>query len=228
MKEADKPFYFKTQLSLVMTTGLKAKNLAELRAHLATVPESSVFYHTHHFLQQHQFLTPEPPNDFAYWVTNVLQEDKIGEKLAAIDTVRFDSLGELRNAILQALDQHLARGVSMRECPEGEEFHFMRSILFDLPTPHSARNLSEFRECLKKVSIHSLYFHVFTGRLRQPVGVNDFSDWLTHEIGEEDLARQIDKLDPYTQTMEGLRQRLIHLIDRRLAKENKEHAHVVR
>ncbi|HTL69897.1 MAG TPA: DUF5752 family protein, partial [Candidatus Eisenbacteria bacterium] len=104
MTKAERPFYFKTQLSLVYTTGLKARNLRELKDHLEVVPESSVFYHTHHFLQQHQFLTPEPPNDFAYWVTHVLQEDRMGERLASIDTVRFNSLAALREAMLAALE----------------------------------------------------------------------------------------------------------------------------
>jgi hypothetical protein len=52
-------------------------------------PPSVVFQHTHHFLVQHQELSPEPPNDFAYWVATVLQEDELGERLAAVDTVRF-------------------------------------------------------------------------------------------------------------------------------------------
>ena len=38
---------------------------------------------------QHQYLSPEPPNDFAYWVSNVLQEDRLGEQLAAIDLIQF-------------------------------------------------------------------------------------------------------------------------------------------
>lgn len=100
----------------------------------------------------------------------------------------------------------------------------MKAILFELPTPYVAHNLIEFRDCLKQISIHSLYFHIFTGKLHEPLGVNDFSDWLIKNLNETDLARQIDKLDPYTQTMEGLRQRLIQLVERRIKKEE---AHVV-
>ena len=90
-----KPFEFKTQLSLVMMTGIKAADIHELKEGLLRVPESSIYYHTHHFLQQHQFLTPEPPNDFAYWVTNVLREEWLGEKLTAIDTMQYNSLNEV-------------------------------------------------------------------------------------------------------------------------------------
>jgi len=210
------PFYFKTQLTLVLLTGLKARNLVELREQLAVVSESSVYYHTHHYLEQHQLLTPEPPNDFAYWVVQVLQEDRVGEALAAIDIVRFNTLAALRQAILAELDAFLAKKPLLRESPPGEEFQFLRSVLFSLPTREQASNLSEFRECLTRVSTSSLYYHVFSGRLRRPLGVNDFSDWLTVCLGESELARRIDQLDPYTYTMEGLRRRVIELVDERL------------
>ncbi|HTL70074.1 MAG TPA: DUF5752 family protein, partial [Candidatus Eisenbacteria bacterium] len=162
----------------------------------------------------------EPPNDFAYWVTHVLQEDRMGERLASIDTVRFNSLAALREAMLAALEEFLSTSPPLRECPPGEEFYFMRSILFDLPTEHTAWDLESFRDCLKKVSINSLYYHVFTGRLRLPLGENDFSDWLVKALGEDRLARQIDKLDPYTHTMEGLRKKIIQLVERRIQEES--------
>jgi hypothetical protein len=210
------PFLFKTQLSLVELTGLKAKDLSELHLHLEAVPDSSIYYHTHHFLQQHQFLTPEPPNDFAYWVTHVLQEDEMGEKLAAMDTVRFNTLEALRKAIRSAIDEFLEKKRELREAPSGEEFHFMKCILFTIPTEYVAYDLKEFSECLKQVSIHCLYNHIFTARLRPPLGVNDFSHWLRASLEEKDLAKKIEKLDPYTYTMEGLRKKIAHLVERRL------------
>ncbi len=218
------PFAFKSQLSLVELTGLKAIDLAEMSEHLKKVPESSVYYHTHHFLQQHQFLTPEPPNDFAYWVANVLQEDLLGERLAAIDTVQFTSLKALRDAIVSAIDRFLETGGPRRKAPAGQEFHFMQSVLFTLPTPYVATNLAEFAECLKRVSMTSLYYHIFEARLRPPYGINDFSFWLEHNQDEPGLAKEIARLDPYTHTMEALRKRIIFLIEERLKKEEPVHA----
>lgn len=216
LTRTEKPFYFKTRLSLVMLTGLKATNVAELQAHLEQVPESSVYYHTHHFLEQHQFLTPEPPNDFAYWVSNVLKEERLGERLAAVDIVRFESLDALRKGFLTMLDEALKYSSQLRAAPDRQAFHFMKSVLFNLPTLHAAHDLREFAECLKKVTVHSLYYHVFEGMLRPPVGVNDFSDWLSKELNETKLADQIARLDPYTQTMEGLRNRILSLVEKRL------------
>jgi hypothetical protein len=66
------------------------------------------------------------------------------------------------------------------------------------------------------VTISSLYLHVFEARLRPPLGVNDFSLWFEKELGERALAGAMDRLDPYTQTMEGLRRRIAALVEKRL------------
>ena len=220
MKIADKPFEFDTQLSLVLLTGLKAGDALQLRDGLRQAPESSVYYHTHNFLQRYQFLVPEPSNDFAYWASSVLNEPLLGEKLMAIDTVRYTSMSDLKAALLSTMDAFLDKNTVLRRAPSGSEFHFMKVTLFSLPTDHVARDLAGFAECLKKVSIHSLYNHMFEGRLRTSQGVNDFSFWLDSALGETVLARQIDRLDPYLHTMEDLRQRMLRLIETRLEKEN--------
>jgi hypothetical protein len=219
---ASEPFRFCTRLGLTLLTGLRAHSVRELADHLRGAPDAVVYEHTHRFLQQHQYLVPEPPNDFAYWVSNILQDDPLGERLAAIDTVRFDSLPSLRRALVEAMEAYLReRGDSHRVRP-GREFHLMGTVRFSLPTPYEAYDLAEFVDCLGKVSLSSLYLHVFEARLRPPLGVNDFSSWFEKELGERDLARKVAGLDPYTQTMEGLRSRIIGIVSRRL--EESPHA----
>ena len=220
LNRAQEPFVFKSQMSLVEMTGLRAGDLGEFGLHLKEVPESCVYYHTHHFLQQHQFLVPEPPNDFAYWVSGVLQEEALGEKLAAIDTVQFHTLGELRDAIAAEIDRHLEKQKTLRKAPPGEEFYFMKCILFTFPTTYVAYDLKEFLGCLERVSVGCLYNHIFEARLRPPLGMNDFSHWLKGSLGEEGLAKRIEGLDPYTHTMDGLRKNLISLIEKRLVEES--------
>jgi len=66
------PFIFKTRLYLTALTGLKARNLAKLLTHLKKLPGSVIYYHTHRFLQQHEFLSSEPPNAFASRAIRVL------------------------------------------------------------------------------------------------------------------------------------------------------------
>lgn len=213
-----KPFLFRVQLNLLFLTGLRASNVLQLKEYLRSVPDSSVYCHTHNFLQRHHFLIPEPPNDFAYWVAHVLNETKLGEELYAIDTVRFNSLTDLKEALLAVMDAFLEKNPSLRVAQPGSEFHFMKATLFNLPTHYEARNLNEFVECLKKVSIHSIYYHMFEGRLRTAEHRNDFSVWLS-ELGEETLAKKIERLDPYTHTIEELRTQMIRLMDQRIKEE---------
>jgi len=213
------PFRFFTRLTLTRLTGWRAADLAEMLEHLRKAPGSVVFHHTHHFLVQHQHLSPEPPNDFAFWVTNVLQEDQLGERLAAIDTIQFPSLHELRDRIIAVIEEYLETRQALRTAPQGEEFHFMDAVSFTLPTRHQATTLVEFGQELGRVGYATISYHLFEARLRVGADDNDFSCWLERDLGEHDLAAAIRRLDPYTHTMEGLRQRLVSLVERRATAE---------
>ena len=57
------PFEFKECISLVKSTGKKAKTLRELRDLIALVGDESVYYHTYHYYLRRQIL--EYNNDFA-------------------------------------------------------------------------------------------------------------------------------------------------------------------
>ncbi len=208
------PFEFKSRLILTELLGRRAATLPELTDGIRNVPLSSIYHHTHRFLQQHHFLSPEPPNDFAYWVTNMLNEDVAGEMLASIDVMQFVRLSDLRNRFLELLEGYLksAKQKVGEKCPEGEEFHFMSSRIFVIPTGHVAASIGEFREILKTVSIHSIYFHMFEARLRLEKGDNDFSIFL-RSAGKEKAAEEISRLDPYTFTLEGLRDKILNIVE---------------
>jgi len=136
--------------------------------------------------------------------------------LESIDTCQFKSIRSLREKIISTIKEYLEeqKGKSLREVPEGQEFHFIRTISFILTTGYQAWDLLEFIEILNKISIHSIYFHVFESRIRLEKGINDFSNWISTNLGYDDLAEEIAGLDPYTYTMEGLRKELIDIIKR--------------
>ena len=210
-------FRFYTRLHLTELTGLRASKLADLLKLIKTVPGSSIYHHTHRFLMQHQYLSPEPPNDFAYWVTEVLGETKLGERLASIDTVQFSTIRDLREKIVETIQDYLKAHPSVKKkfVNEGEEFHFIKSVSFIVPTDYVVSDLKEFVDVLRKVTIDSIYFHIFESRLRLEKGQNDFSSWIDFSLGEKDVADKIARLDPYTQTMEDLRNSVIAIIEER-------------
>ena len=214
------PFRFYTRLHLSELTGLKAATLNQLLGLIKEVSGSSIYHHTHRFLEQHQYLSPEPPNDFAYWVSEVLGEDELGERLASIDTVQYSTIRSLREKIAETIEEYLKDNAlaKLKFAREGEEFHFVKSVSFILPTNYVVYNLREFTDTLRKVAIDSLYFHIFEARLRPEKGNNDFSGWIGSSIGDKELAYEISRLDPYTYTLEGLRNALINMIENRIAK----------
>jgi len=216
LKKATQPFRFYTRLYMKELTGLKARNLSELADILKDVPDLVVYYHTHNFIEEHQYLTPQPANDFALWVGDALGDEILAEKLANIDTFEFSTIGELRERIIDVINEGLLARGDGRTAPEGREFHFIKSVSVILPTPYIAHDLREFVEVLRKVSINSLYFHIFESRLRLHRGVNDFSIWLQDCLDERELADKIAVLDPYNYTIEGLRSLIIQLIEERI------------
>jgi hypothetical protein len=210
---AEQPFRFQTQWSMVELTGRFAHNLRELAAHLKTVPGSVIYFHTHHYLKQHQSLSPEPPNDFAYWTTNVLGVVELGERLASIDTISFSSIRSLREKFISIIESYIQKTRQTRRAPEGQEFCFMKSRSFIVPSPYEVWDLKEFAQAISKISVFSLYHHMFEARLRLERGTNDFSNWLERELEETSLAQSISRLDPYTQTLESLRAQILKLTE---------------
>lgn len=217
LKKAKTPFLFNSRLNITELTGLKAKTLGGLLENLRTVPDSVIYYHTHHFLEKHHYLTPEPSNDFAVWVSDALGNDVLGEKLASVDMFEFISLGALRERLIGIIEENISdASCAGRSAMDGEEFHFMKSVSVIMPTPYQAEDLREFVETLRKISLNSLYYHVFESRMRLGKGSNDFSIWLEENLGETELSRDIARLDPYTYSLEGLRSALIQLIEKRI------------
>jgi small-conductance mechanosensitive channel len=216
LKQASEPFRFYTRLHLKELTGLRATNLIELDELLRQVPESSIYYHTHNFLEEHHYLTPEPANDFSLWVSDALNDEVLSEKLAGIDNFEFSNINALRSRISAVIEEYIDSHPNGNIAPEGREFYFIKSISIILPTSYTAHDLREFIEILRKVSLNTLYFHTFESRIRLQRGVNDFSKWLNDCLGEHDLANTIASLDPYNYTLDNLRTTIIELIEKRI------------
>ena len=212
-KKAKNPFDFYTSLTLRELTGKKARNLHELVEIIKEVPGSVIYYHTHEFLRRYQVMWPDQPNAFANWVSGTLGEYKLGEELAAIDICQFTSIRELREAIIKVIEKKLFETKApLRYAPKDAEFEFIKAHSFVLPTGFSAHTLKEFTEILNKVTIHSIYFHIFEARLRLEKAINDFSFWLATSAGAPELGEAIADLDPYSFNMESLRKKLIDTI----------------
>lgn len=203
-------FIFFLEYNLPVLLGTKASNVYELIEGLKVIPSSSVYYHTHKFLIQHHYLIPEPPNDFAYWLRNILIQPHLGELIASINIASYDNIGRLREKMIDIIENHDRTGYGVN-CHEGFEFRFMSCKTFRFRYKEEAANLKEFYDILKKIDISTFYVNVFSPLLRERKKRNNFAEWFA-QIGEEDLAGKVSSLDPYTMTLEGLRKRILNII----------------
>lgn len=224
--EAGTPFRFFTSFVLQEATGLRAATLPQLAALLRKVPEGCIYYHTHYFLLSHHYLIPEPPNDFAYWVAEILGEGRLGEWLASIDTMEHATLQSLREAFASTIERYLDQTPSaqLKFASEGEEFFFVKSVHVIMPTAHQVSTLAGFAQALSQISIHSLYFHMFDARLRLGQSTNDFAIWFEEQLGLGPLAEQVAQLDPYARTLESLRTMLLAMVQQELDRQGTSHA----
>lgn len=215
---AREPFHFFTRNQLRELTGMRARNLTELASHLRNLPASSMYYHTHQYLEEHQYLTPTPANAFAAWVSENLRNDVVAEELAAVDVIGMATTDAARERLTGILQEAIDRGEDRRSAPPGEEFYFVKTVTFVIPLRHIATDLRELAAVVRNLPPSSLYFHLFESRLLSdhPDDTN-LSQWVRDSVGNTELAREIDRLNPYDYTQEGLRSSLTRLIENRLA-----------
>jgi hypothetical protein len=207
-------FRFYSKLDLTILLGKRATDAQQLLDGLESVSDSSIYFHTHRYLLQYHYLVPVPPNDFANWALTSLNDDLLGEQLSSIDIVQFESIRVLREEIINVVKSYLGRNAGKkRECPPGEEFHFMATQTTIFPTPLISHSLEEFAVHVGQTSLRSLYYHMFDARLRLGRGENDFSAWF-RSMGKAELADKVRKLDPYLSTLEGLRTQIKTLVKR--------------
>lgn len=206
------PFEFKAAAHLLFIEREQATNLDELSQSLRACPEESIFQHTFRTLEEHHYIKEGFSNDFAQWAYTELREVGLGERLAALDVREFTSLPNLRERLIQIVEEFSAATPKARECTSKRPFYFCSSRITVLPTERSATNLAEFIAGLKEISIHSIHYHFIEARLRRKLETNDFSIWLRRDLGLEREAQLLNEIDIYTSTLEGVRRKMIHIL----------------
>jgi uncharacterized protein DUF5752 len=111
-------FRSNTKVDQTILLGKKAKNIPELLNGIRSAPDASLKCR-----QQHRDLSPEPPNDFGYWVTNILNESRVGERFSSIDIIQFARISNLRKRFIETIDGYLQTAYRSGDDPGGQEFY---------------------------------------------------------------------------------------------------------
>jgi hypothetical protein len=211
-----KPFYFNTSAHLLRITQQKASSLSEFLEALRQCPEGSIFQHTFRTLQEHHFIREGFSNDFAHWALSACNEPSLAEGLASVDVREFTSVAELRDRFVQIVEDFL-RATPLAATREAREtFYFCASDIVVIPTHFVARTLREFAEGLRGLSVHAIQHHFIEARLRLKLMSNDFSQWLYEDLGLTEAARQLNRIDIYTVTLDDVKNQIIRIVERAL------------
>jgi hypothetical protein len=211
-----KPFYFNTSAHLLRITRQKSNTLSEFLDALRECPEGSIFQHAFRTLQEHHFIREGFSNDFAHWALSACNEPSLAEGLASVDVREFTSVGQLRERFIQIVETFLQRSPGAGVRTARESFYFCASDTVIIPTSFVAHTLREFAEGLRSVSVHCVHHHFIEARLRLKLMSNDFSQWLLEDLGLPDAARQLNRIDIYTVTLEDVRNQIIRIVERAL------------
>lgn len=211
------PFHFNSAEHLLRIERERATTLGELLAAVRKCSEESIFQHTFRTLQEHHFIPEGYSNDFAHWTSFACAENRLAERLGGIDVREFISLRILRRRIMDILHEYFASFPGVKDRVALEPFYFCSSAAVVVPTAYVARNLREFAEAIEKISVHSIHYHFIEARLRLKLNYNDFSVWLKEQMGLKRTAELINRIDIYTSTLEGVRQRILRTIETTLA-----------
>lgn len=209
-RRASEPFQFVAASYLVRICRQRAANLGELGGHLRSCSDASIFYHTFQSIESHHYTVFS--SDFAQWVMAACNEAPLAERLGAIDVRDFVSVESLRQALALAVEGYLRDNPAAGARPAFEPFHFCEAQELALPLDARAATLGELASGIRRLSLHTLHYHLISSRLRLQLETNDFSFWIEHSLGMPQLAARVNRVDFYANTLEGVREELLRVL----------------
>lgn len=187
--------FYKTRYQFELT-GKKARDLPELLAVIREIDGSAIFNHIYHAMLDYHFLPPEYPNDFAYWIADVLHEPVLAERLADLDLREAHDLETLRKKIAGIIEDYLTIHGAGGRAGVGQEFHFVKCISIIFPTKYVAANMNEALEILKEIDLDSIFYYFIASRLLGGEHYKALSEWILENDSQE-LVGKLDNLYPY-------------------------------
>ena len=213
-------FEIKDCALLAIATGSRAVNLKELRDILSTISLDSVYYHFWGGLLQPRFEEREYNNDFAAWAWHGLHDGALAERLAVVDPTEFKDLEDLRQELLEIIEERMDEQVYLSMLYASSGFEFIRSQIVVFDTQKRAETPVELAELLPSLSTGSIFYHFIDARRRLAHHGNDFSFWLIGcEPQYQDLCAMLNGIDPYFGNLSQLKQQLGKIFQEFFAQE---------
>lgn len=204
-----RPFEIKDCALIAIATGRRAQNLREIISLLQDIDLNCIYYHFWGGLLRPRFDNPEYHNDFAVWIAHGLHNKTLAERLALIDPAGYESMAELRDEMVDVIEEDLDETEYPAWADRDNQFEFISSQLVVFNTNVSINNPVEMSNFIPGMSAGSIFFHFIDGRRRNNDRLDDFRNWLyQYEDRYEGLIDMIKVIDPYFSSLTELRSQL--------------------
>jgi len=194
---------------IAMATGKRARSLVGLRDHLETIEQESIYYHFWGGLLRPQFEDYEYHNDFASWAAHTLNDRTIAERLGIIDSTKYETLDQLRQELVELIDERVDELEVVPWAPRDKQFEFIVSDIVVFTTKKAIQDPKALLNIVPKMSLGSIFYHFIDARRRSPERTDDFTPWLK-SFGKryQDLIDGIMGIDPCLTSLSALRDEL--------------------
>jgi len=218
-EKTNMPFEVKDCALITRMGGIPtAVNLRDLREGIAICPVECLFHHFCETQIRPTFDDPEFRNDLAVWSARHLRDRVLAERLGVINPYALEDLEELRECVLEVLDERLMEVGYSHYTPAGEDFRFMRAVTVVFDCNMRLDGPDELVQGLPRFSFSSIYYHFVEARRRTPEKMDDFSAWLAgFGAGTEDILDALSGVDFYYLTPPELKDSLISAICERFS-----------
>lgn len=198
-KSSDNLFEVKDCAIITRMGGVEsAINLRELKERLITCSIDCLYYHFCETLIRPSFDNPEYRNDFALWAAYNLRDRALAERLGIINPYSFSSLEDLREKIIEIVEDRLSCLDYIPSVPKGDEFIFMRAATVVFDTGLVLKEPSDLLLNLPTMSKSTLYYHFMEARRRTRDRVDDFTFWLQfHPDENQRIIEALSQIDFY-------------------------------
>ncbi|OAG27165.1 DUF5752 family protein [Thermodesulfatator autotrophicus] len=208
---ADEILFHVKDCSLVsISLGVKAYVLAELLDHVREVEAGCIYHHFWARQLRPSFDHPEFHNDFAAWVHRELHDYVLAERLNLIAPHEFETLEELREELINVLEERFDEHADLPWRKADKPFYFVKSQIVVFDTGRRISHPKEVAGILPTFSQGSVFYHFIDARRRTEKSLDDFRAWLSAFGPDyEQLSASLASIDPYFFTLTEIKEQLI-------------------
>jgi len=190
-----------------------AINLREMKERVSACSLDCLYYHFCETLIRPTFDDPEFRNDFALWAAYKLRDRALAERLGILNPYAFNDLEELRNRVIEIMEEHLSSLYYIPSVPKGDEFIFMRAATVVFDTGIVLNRPSDLLEKLPLMSRSTIYYHFIEARRRTQDRVDDFTFWMKfHPENDKGIIDALARVDFYFLNLNELKTVLINTV----------------